>query len=265
MVKGDRSAQIRRYLYTSGPSSVQAIAGAVGTSLATVRRDLHLLENAGFILRDHGGARIAERAGGEVAFEQRELKNLAAKRAIADAAYDMLEPDSTVFLDAGTTVYQLARRLRLNPIPLNIVSNCILIAQELALVRGVSVTLLGGRLRPGNASMVGILTERALDELWFDQVFIGAGAIAPDGGIYSVDADEARANAKMLTRASRRTVLVDATKFGQVLTYRVAPLSAGLGIITDELPADWARRLAGIGCAVQISPVPRVVPERQAS
>ena len=109
-MKGDRSAQIRQYLYSSGSSSVQAIADAVGISLATVRRDLQLLENGGFILRDHGGARIAERAGGEVAFEQREQKNLAAKRAIADAAYDMLQPDSTVFLDAGTTVLQLARR-----------------------------------------------------------------------------------------------------------------------------------------------------------
>ena len=263
-MKGDRSAQIRQYLYSAGPSSVQAIADAVGASLATVRRDLQLLEQGGFILRDHGGARIAERAGGEVAFERREQRNLAAKRAIADAAYDRLEPETTVFLDAGTTVYQLARRLRLNPMPLNVVSNCIRIAQELAGVSGVTVTLLGGRLRPENASMVGILTERALDDLWFDQLFLGAGAIAADG-IYSLDADEARANAKMLTRCSRSVVLADSTKFGQVLTWRVAPLSAALAVITDQdLPEDWAKRLRDLGCDLTIRPVMRAI-ERQAS
>lgn len=261
-MKGDRSAQIRQYLYSAGPSSVQAIAEAVGASLATVRRDLQGLEAEGFILRDHGGARIAERAGGEVAFERREQANLAAKRAIAEAAYDLLAPESTVFLDAGTTVYQLARRLRLHPIRLNVVSNCIRIAQELAGVAGVTVTLLGGRLRPENASMVGILTERALEDLWFDQLFLGAGAIAADG-IYSLDADEARANAKMLTRAGQRVILADSSKFGQMLTYRVAPLAAGLALITDDgLPQDWARRLAEIGCAVQIRPAMRAVDRR---
>jgi DeoR family fructose operon transcriptional repressor len=147
--------------------------------------------------------------------------------------------------------------------PLTIVSNCIRIAQELADVQGVTVTLLGGRLRPENASMVGILTERALQDLWFDDLFLGAGAIAEDGGIYSADPDEARANALMLLRASRCTVLADGTKFGRVLTWRVSPLVPGLGIITDHLPPDWAARLRAIGCVARVTPVqgsPRDIP-----
>lgn len=252
-MKGDRSSQIRQFLYSSGYSTVQAIADAVGASPATVRRDLQLLESDGLILRDHGGARIAERAGVEVAFGQREQNKLAEKRAIADAAYEMITPNSTVFLDAGTTVYQLARLLRLHPMALNVVTNCIPIAQELTGIADLTVTLLGGRLRPENASMVGILTERALDELWFDSLFLGCGAIAPDAAIYSLDADEARANAKMLTRATTRTVLADSTKFGQHLTYRVAPLGRDTGIITDQnLSEDWQTRLHEIGCALTI-------------
>ena len=253
VVKADRSAQIRQYLYATGPASVQAIAGAVGASLATVRRDLQVLEADGVILRDHGGARIAERAGVEVAFEQRERLNLAAKRAIADAAYGLIEPDTTIFLDAGTTVHQLARRLRLNPMRLHVVSNCIPIAQELGGVAGVTVTLLGGRLRPENASMVGMLTERALEELWFDTLFLGVGAIAEDGVISSLDADEAQANRLMLMRTRRKVLLADATKFGQRLTYRVAGLSADMSLITDAaLPLAWTRQLQDFGCQVTV-------------
>ncbi len=254
-MKSDRSAQIQHYLYASGPASVQAIAAAVGASLATVRRDLHLLQTTGTILRDHGGARIADRAGVEVAFARREQQNLAAKRAIAGAAHARLTPGSTVFLDAGTTTLQLARRLRLNPVALNLITNCIPIALELSGVPQITVTLLGGRLRPENASMVGSLTERALNDLWFDQVFLGVGAVAPDACIYSLDPDEARANAQMLTRASTATLLTDASKFGRSLTWKVAALTAQLGIITDAgLPSDWRRRLADIGCPVQVVP-----------
>ena len=252
-MKADRGALIRQYLYATGPASVQAIAGAVGASLATVRRDLQVLETGGVILRDHGGARIAERAGVEVAFERREQLNLSAKRAIAAAAYALIMPDTTIFLDAGTTVHQLARRLRLNPIPLQVVSNCIPIAQELGAVAGVTVTLLGGRFRPENASMVGMLTERALEELWFDTLFLGVGAIADDGCIASLDADEAQANRRMLARTRRKVLMVDASKFGQHLTYRVAALATDMTIITDStLTPAWRRRLQDLGCGLQL-------------
>jgi DeoR/GlpR family transcriptional regulator of sugar metabolism len=259
----DRSGLIRRFLYTSGYASVQAIADAVGASLATVRRDLMVLEAEGVIQRDHGGARIAQKAGIELAFSQRERQHLTEKRAIADLAYAMIRPDTTVFLDAGTTVFQLARRLRLNPKPVNIISNCIPIAQELADVAGVSVTLLGGRVRLVNASTVGIVTERALAELRFDQVFLGCSAVGADGAIYSQDADEARANALMLERASTRVVLTDSSKFGPYMTYRVAPLSAVQVVVSDQnLPDDWQERITGWGCDLRLAPVPRAQEKR---
>ena len=70
-------------------------------------------------MRTHGGAQITD-VGVEVAFESASEINLAAKRAIGEAAYQMLRPETSVFLDAGTTVLQLARRLRLNPMPLRL-------------------------------------------------------------------------------------------------------------------------------------------------
>ena len=249
LAKDVRILKIRQHLYGEGYSSVQSIAEAVGASVATVRRDLHDLEESGAIVRDHGGARISDRIGVEVAFELREQQNLAEKRAIAGAAYNLITPNSSIFLDAGTTVYQLARRLRLDPMPLEVFSNCVTIAQALLNVPGITVTLLGGRLRPKNASMVGNLTENALDSLWFDQLYLGGGAIADDACIYSLDSDEARINAKMLTRATEAHLLADASKFGQRQTYRVAELSKNINVVTDSnISEEWAKRLAKMGC-----------------
>jgi DeoR/GlpR family transcriptional regulator of sugar metabolism len=250
-MKRDRAMAIRQHLFAQGYSSIADIARAVGASEPTVRRDLLVLEAGGQILRDHGGAQIAEASGVEVAFERREQINLAAKRAIGEAAYALLRPDTAVFLDAGTTVLQLARRLRLNPMPLRVFTNCLPVAQVLMPVERISVTLLGGTLRPQNASMVGMLAEEALERLWFDQLFLGVGAIGDDGNIYSADEQEARINARMMMRTATPIVLADAAKFGLRLTFRVAALDAGCHLVTEgSLPDGWAARLDKIGCQI---------------
>lgn len=253
----DRATAIRQHLFARGYSSISEIAEAVGASEPTVRRDLLALEAEGWIERSHGGARIAEASGVEVAFEAREAINLAAKRAIGEAAYALLRPDAAVFLDAGTTVLQLARRLRLNPIRLRVFTNCLPVAQVLMGVSQVGVTLLGGTLRPQNASVVGMLAEEALERLWFDQLYLGAGAISEDGVITSADEQEARINARMLQRTAHPVVLADSAKFRHRLTYRVAPLGRGMRLITEApLDDDWAQRISDLGCDMILASPP---------
>jgi DeoR/GlpR family transcriptional regulator of sugar metabolism len=259
-VKDDRATLIRQFLFAHGHSAVQDIADAVGASLATVRRDLMDLEADGAIERTHGGARIAGRVATELAFGLRESRQIAQKRAIADAAYDRLVPDTALFLDAGTTVLQLARRMRLDPLPLTVFTNCLPVAQILMDVAAIRVTLLGGSLRAENASMVGALAEDMLERLWFSQLFLGAGAIADDGSVTSVDEQEARLNARMIGRAEHVLLLADASKFGQRLTYRVDRLRPPVEVITDSgLGAEWTGRLAGFGV-----PVTRAAPAARA-
>ena len=256
-MKIDRAAAIRQHLYSKGYSTVGQIAEAVGASEPTVRRDLVAMEQVGAVVRVHGGARIAEASGAEVAFESREQINLAAKRAIGDVAYALLRPDMAVFLDAGTTVLQLARRLRLHPMPLRVFTNCLPVAQLLLPVAEVSLTLLGGTLRPQNASMVGMLAEDALDRLWFDQLFLGVGAISSDADIFSSDEQEAGINRRMLTRSDAPVVMADADKFGRRLTYRVAAIGPGLRVISDHrLDPEWQKRLRDMGCALTLADLP---------
>ncbi len=250
-MKLDRPATIRQLLFSRGHLSIAEIAEAVGASEPTVRRDLAALEMDGAITRTHGGARIADGSVTEIEFESREQINLVAKREIGELAFATLRPATAVFLDAGTTVMQLARLIRLRPMPLRVFTNCLPVAQHLMPVPEVSVTLLGGVLRMQNASMVGALAEAALSTLWFDQLFLGVGAVAPDGAIYSADEQEARINRLMLDRTGEASLMADAAKFGARLTHRVAPLGPEMQVITDgALPADWRARLTEAGLRV---------------
>ena len=204
--------------------------------------------------RTHGGARLASGAHVEVEFTTRERHRLAEKRAIGAAAYALLRPQTAVFLDAGTTVLQLAHRLRASPIPLAVFTNGLLVAQTLMGTPKLRVTLLGGQLRSENASLVGPAAEAMLDGFWFDRLFLGASAIGDDGAVYSLDAAEASLNARMMTRAAAVTVLADSSKFGRRATYLVTPLTAATAVISDrQLEAGHRRRLAEAGVAVSIA------------
>jgi len=252
-VKVDRLDAIRSHLYANGFSTIQALADAIGASLATVRRDLQVLEREGAIDRVHGGARIAEGSSVELAFQERAKRHLSAKRAIATAAYDLLTPRTAIFLDAGTTVLQLARLIRLNPMPLRIFTNGLTVAQEFLNIPNLEVVLLGGQLRSENASLVGPQAEAMLESIWFDQLFLGASAISPDGAIYSVDSAEANLNKCMLTRSAHRFVLADSSKFGTMATYKVAPLSAAKVITDAGLSAHWRGELVNLGVETTIA------------
>ena len=232
-MKQDRRADIRAYLFANGQTPVQTLADKVGASLATIRRDLAKLESEGIVERVHGGARISERASVEAAFSRRETVNLAAKRAIAQEAMRMIRPQMALFLDAGTTVLQLARLIRLSRQPLNVFTNGLRVAQELIGAPEVSVTLLGGRLRRENLSLVGPMAEAMLENLWVDMLFLGASAVDMGFNLSSFDADEARLNALMAARAAQLCVLADRSKFGKRATYRVLGLCADHRLITD--------------------------------
>lgn len=235
-----RAADISAYLFRHGATPVATLAQVLGASLATIRRDLTEMEAAGRIQRLHGAAELASAARSEAGFKAREGLNLAAKRAIALTAYRQIRPGSTLLLDAGTTVLQLARQIRVAPLPLTIVTNGLPVAQELADVPQVRLCLLGGHLRPGHLSVVGPLAEQMLGGLWVDQAFLGASAIALDGTISSFDADEVRLNACMSARAGQVMVLADHSKLGCRATFSVLALTPAETLITDQpLPANF--------------------------
>lgn len=254
-IKSDRLDAIRSHLYANGFSTIQDLADAVGASLATVRRDLQILEQDAVIDRVHGGARIAEGSSVELAFQEREKRHLSAKRAIANAAYDLLLPRTAIFLDAGTTVLQLARLIRINPMPLRIFTNGLIVAQEFLNIPNLEVVLLGGQLRSENASLAGPQAEAMLETIWFDLLFLGASAINPDGAIYSVDSAEASLNRCMLSRSANRYLLADSSKFGATATYKVAPLSSAKVVTDSGLSAQWRTQLSESGVDVTFAPV----------
>ena len=102
MIRNNRSDDILELVNSNGSISVKELAERTYTSPSTVRRELQRLEEMGLLRRHHGSAQsLLTMRPPQI---MRRQYNQEEKKEIARRAAEMLIPDSTVFIDASTTV-----------------------------------------------------------------------------------------------------------------------------------------------------------------
>ena len=111
MQSEERQKRIEEHLLRMEFASLEELSELVDASVSTVRRDLDVLEGKGTVRRTHGGARLANPKSDEFAFSARDTHQLAEKEAIGQACAELIHPNQTVIIDAGTTCYHVARHL----------------------------------------------------------------------------------------------------------------------------------------------------------
>ena len=104
MLAAERQTEIIRLIEAKGSVQVDELARELRVSAMTIRRDLVKLEESGRIERCHGGA-VAKQ---EVSYEDKQVQNQREKNKIADRCAGLVSSGDTVFLDAGTTTYEIA-------------------------------------------------------------------------------------------------------------------------------------------------------------
>jgi DeoR family ulaG and ulaABCDEF operon transcriptional repressor len=133
MHASQRDQLILELLGESGFVAFQALNDRIQASPATLRRDLDRLEEAGRLIRVHGGARLPTAEDGAPAsaaevpklggipFHQNIQRHLAAKQAIGAAAAALCRPHESIIIDGGSTTLQMCRHLE--ALELQVLSN----------------------------------------------------------------------------------------------------------------------------------------------
>ncbi len=228
-----RQSRILDFLNTQGECSVDFLAGQFGVSGMTIRRDLQDLQEAGRVLRTHGGAAPADRVSFEFKFLERGELNEPAKRNIAATATKLVGDARTVMLDSGTTTLALARRLRGHS-GISVITTSLPIASELQFCSEIEVILLGGILRNDAPDLAGALTEANLESLRADVAFIGADGIDEKGNVYNGSLAVGRMLGKMAAAARRVYAVADSSKVGRTALMKFGKLAEWDGLITDR-------------------------------
>jgi DeoR family fructose operon transcriptional repressor len=230
----ERQHAIASLVNERGRLAVAAVAEQFGVTTETVRRDLALLERAGMLRRVHGGA---VQAGAltlvEPGLGERHDTRTEAKRKIAAAALDLLPAaDGSVILDGGSSTAALADVLPADR-ALYVATNSVPIASRLSVSPGVTLHVLGGRVRGVTQTAVGDATVRAMQDLRVDVVFLGTNGVSPVHGFSTPDEAEAATKRAMVRAAQRVIVLGDSSKLGREHLVRFAAIEDVDVLVTD--------------------------------
>jgi len=248
----ERQHRIGEFLQKVEFASLEDVAQQVGASVSTVRRDLAVLEAGGGVQRTHGGARISNPRSDEFTFSARDTHLLAEKAAIGRACAELIKPNQSVILDAGTTVYHVARYLEAKT-P-QIITNSLPVANLFASANRLEVVVSGGVIYPRLGVLVGPLAVEAFSKIHADVAVMSAGGISLDGitNSHGLLIDIQRA---MIKGAQKVIFCFDHTKFGRKSVTPLCELDCVDAIVTDnEAPAALVEGLRGRGIDVIVAP-----------
>jgi DeoR family transcriptional regulator of aga operon len=236
-------------LRASGNASVAELAAALEVTESTVRRTLQRLAEDGRIIRTYGGATLVE--GGTQRVTDSEDPQIAFKRAIGIAASQLVEDGATIALSSGTTVVEMARRLRERH--LTVITNALDIANVLLDAPDIELIVLGGVVLPEMRSMRGHLAEEALRDLRADTVYMGTSAIDLDTGFMTEQVREIAIDRAMRAIAREAVVLADASKFDRMAPGFMFGFERVGVLVTDErIRPDFVEAVESRGTRVVV-------------
>jgi len=227
-----------------------------GVSAVTIRKDLLILEGQSRLVRTHGGAIAPRGAGPEPAFAIRERLQRDEKTRMGAAAAARINDGESIVLDASTSALSIARHLKEMPVwhALTVVTNSIRIASELAGTQGVTVLMLGGRVRWEALSVVGPLGDAVFRRVNVQKAFLGAAGFTIEEGLSDATEEEAQIKRSMVNAARDVYAVVDHTKWGRIASVTFCRTDRLSGVITDgEAPAEMVAQLEEMG--IQVSQI----------
>ncbi|MCR5753598.1 MAG: DeoR/GlpR family DNA-binding transcription regulator, partial [Acetatifactor sp.] len=231
----ERHQKIMDILNADGRISCSTIQETFHVSYDSAKRDLRILEEKGLLRRTHGGAlpvqqvatgRPAKQTCKDIAFVKENYKAIALK------AVSMIEDNDVIFITSATVGYFMAQNLP-NHLKIKVVTNSIVIAEELRVRDNISVILLGGEMDSKGNCYDAIAVE-TVKRLRFDKCFITSACISAEFGL-SIQRTGAISFWNALMDSSKKTIgLYPTEKIGFESIVRICPANR-----LDMLITDW--------------------------
>jgi DeoR/GlpR family transcriptional regulator of sugar metabolism len=257
MIIAERKTRLRELLARRGMSDLDSLAAELRVSQSTVRRDVDAMVEEGVVQRTHGGVIwIGDQRNGPgtrpYAFDQRMGYEIDAKRKIARAARNLVQPGETILVDGGTTTFYLAEELI--GLPLQIVTNSLPIANLFLNNENVELVLTGGLMYPRYGVLLGPGAEHAISTIHAKTMFFSVAGVH-DGLLYNQNLLLVQAELKMMKQVQRKVLLVDSSKFDRQALARLCSLGEIDVVVTDSaLPKLQQKHIREAGCELIVAP-----------
>jgi DeoR family transcriptional regulator of aga operon len=247
-----RRERIVSLLREQGSVQIPALAQLFGVSTQTLRKDLNFLDRKRICTRSTGGAILhsGSVSAAEDAIDVKRARFAVEKVNIGKRAATLVCDGESVLLDSGTTTLQVARHLDPKH-SLVVVTNDVGIMNELLARERVQLVFLGGTLRRKSLSFYGTQTERTVQDLHVDKLFLAADGVDIEKGITTHFELEAQLNRIMCEAAREIIVVADSSKFGRVCLHKILAPQRISKLITDAgIPVQAREALTRSGVEV---------------
>ena len=232
----DRLLLLKEFIDKNGKVTLHELECAFpNVSSMTLRRDLNRLEENNAVLRVSGGAISVNTVlrAKEADFSERINYNTAEKLEIADKAVEIVEPNSCVFIDGGSTTTYFARALPDDNF--YIITNAIVIAETILRKEKPTVTLLGGDLNLNTFITTCKSCSDFISSLNIQTAVMTATGFIKDSGAFTCGSQaEAEVKRSVMKKADRVIMLLDSSKVNKKTPYTFAELSDVNCMVVDK-------------------------------
>ncbi|WP_426575919.1 DeoR/GlpR family DNA-binding transcription regulator [Xenorhabdus stockiae] len=236
MIPPERRDYIYRHLHEHRTVAISTLVELLNVSHMTVRRDIRILEEEGKVINIAGSIQLNDALRQELPWNEKVFIYHHHKKIIGKYAASLVEDGQVVYLDAGTTTFEIAQVLaeRFN---LTIVTNDFSISQYLMKKPQLNLFHTGGQVDKRNYSSVGNSAAMVLRTLNVDIAFISTSSWDIKHGISTPYEEKVLVKQAALDIARRKVLISDSSKYGKYGMFHVCPLSGLNDIVCDaKLP-----------------------------
>lgn len=224
--KQQRRETILEMIREDGTVSVKMLTETFGLTEATIRTDLRMLQQEGFVQRYHGGATLVTAKQNTGALQLERQTHLEAKDAIGRLAAGLIENGDTVIFDSGTTTTAIASHLQ-HIHRLSVVTTGVNIALMLGGEPGINILLTGGTFKFPTLSTSGEKAAGFFENVLAEKLFLATACISPRLGLSVPSETDIKVKTAMINSANTVYVVADSSKIDKVSMF--------------ALPCEWSK------------------------
>ena len=224
-----RQKKILNLIAQAKEMSVASLAEMFGISQVTMRKDLDVLVQDGYVTRHHGG--VSVRSEDDIA--SRLLIGFEEKMQIAMRAAALVNDGDTIMIESGSTCALLAKVIAQNKSKVTIVTNSLFIADFIRDYDTIKIVVLGGDFQPEARVVVGPITALCAKQFFVCAMFCGVDGMAEDYGFTINDHLRGETVRDMAATAQNIYILTESKKFSMRGAAAQLPFEAVRGIVTD--------------------------------
>ncbi|MEG2135657.1 MAG: DeoR/GlpR family DNA-binding transcription regulator [Clostridia bacterium] len=233
-MKAARLEAMEQYILQHEEVTIAQLEAHFEVSVNTLRRDLDELEKRGHVTKIYGGA-AARTLTALMPMPKRFQLSMQSKRLIGELAATVVPDGTTVFIDSGSTTYNVVRYLGAHK-GLTLVSHSLIALNEASRLKAVNTISLGGIYNTSIGAFVGISTLDAVKTLSVKIAIMAATGVSIKHGLSNTTYFEAELKRVLTANCEKIVLLADHSKFDRDALISYCPLERVSTIVTDCAP-----------------------------